>query len=228
MNDSRQLIEETVREVNLENAIRTQQILSLKVRLKWDRRDILLIAGADFAYDSEEKRIQASIAVFKMPELELLEVSQAMRATQFPYIPGFLAFREGPAFLEAFRRIRHRPDVTLIDGNGIAHPRNMGLASFVGVVLDICTIGCAKTPFYPFAYPAEEKGAYTTFTNEKQEKVGICLRTRDHAKPIFVSPGHRIDFGQARDIVLKCSKFRIPEPLRQAHRLASRVFSRSR
>lgn len=227
MNNSGELIGEIVRGLNLKKAARIQQILSSKVQLRWDRRDVLQIAGADFAYDSEEKRIQAIIAVFRMPELEILEISQATRVTRFSYTPGFLAFREGPAFLDAFRKIKNQPDVTLIDGNGIAHPRKMGLASFVGVVLDICTIGCAKTPFYPFEYPSERKGDYTYFTNEKQEKVGICLRTRSNVKPIFVSPGHRIDFDHARAIVLKCSKFRIPEPLREAHRLASHVFSRA-
>jgi deoxyribonuclease V len=111
-----------------------------------------------------------------------------------------------------------------VDGNGIAHPRKMGLASYVGVVLDICTIGCAKKPFYPFVLPSEKKGAYTLFRDERKDNVGICLRSRSRVKPIFVSPGHRIDLMSAMQLVLGCSKFRIPEPLREAHKRASKIF----
>jgi len=97
------------------------------------------------------------------------------------------------------------PEYFIIDGNGIAHPRKMGLVSFVGVILDICTIGCAKTPFFPFVLPSEQKGSYTFFRDGRKDKAGICLRTRTGVKPIFVSPGHRIDFISAMKLVLSCS-----------------------
>ncbi|NIM59142.1 MAG: endonuclease V [Candidatus Aminicenantes bacterium] len=210
--------------MNLKKAVEAQQRLSARLNLKWDGKEVNLMAGADFGYSYKKNKIGASIVVFKIPELEIVEISEAVREIEFPYLPGFLSFREGPVFLDAFKKIRSKPDVTLVDGNGIAHPRKMGLASYVGVILDICTIGCAKTPFFPFVLPSESRGSYTFFRNDKKDKAGICLRTRPGVKPIFVSPGHRIDFMSAMKLVLRCSKFRIPEPLREAHRRASKIF----
>jgi len=210
--------------MNLKKAAEAQRRLSSRLILKWDGREVNLMAGADFGYSYKKKKIGASVVVFKIPELEIVELSEAVREIEFPYLPGFLAYREGPAFLDAFRKIKNEPDVTLIDGNGIAHPRKMGLASYVGVILDICTIGCAKKPFYPFVLPSEQKGSYTFFRDERKDKAGICLRSRSGVKPIFVSPGHRVDFMSAMKLVLDCSKFRIPEPLREAHKRASKIF----
>lgn len=211
-------------QVNLEKLARLQEQLASKVSLKWDFRDVDLVGGADFAYERKTNLIGASIVIYKIPEFEIVEVSQARREVKIPYIPTFLSFREGPVFFDAFRKINKKPDVTFIDGNGIAHPRRMGLASYVGVTLDIVTIGCAKSPFFPFHYPPDQKGSYTFFMNEKNEKVGLCLRTRSGVKPVFVSPGHRIDFMMSMKLVLRCSKFRIPEPLRASHRLSKKIF----
>jgi len=213
-----------MRRIRLAKAAEVQMVLSSRLILEWDGRKVDLVAGADFNYDHQEKRIGASLVVFRLPELDVVEVSEVVRESRFPYVPGFLAFREGPVFQAAFRKIKNKPDVTLVDGNGIAHPRKMGLASFVGVTLDICTIGCAKTPFFPFVLPGAQRGAYTIFRDSGGEKVGFCLRTRSRVKPVFVSPGHRIDFNRAKEIVLRTSKFRIPEPLREAHRRADLLF----
>jgi deoxyribonuclease V len=210
--------------MDLKEAQAIQSELASRLILEWDGRKVDLIAGADFGYDDEERKIGACIVVFKRPDYEIVEISEAVREVAFSYIPGFLAFREGPVFLEAFKVLKNKPDITLVDGNGIAHPRKMGLASFVGVKLDICTIGCAKTPFFPFSLPDEKKGAYTFFKNERKEKVGLCLRTRSRVKPIFVSPGHRIDFANSMKFVLSCSRFRVPEPIREAHRRANEIF----
>jgi len=210
--------------VDLKRLARIQEGLASKVCLEWDYRDVSLVAGADFGYDSRRQNIGAVIVVYKLPEFEVLEVSQAVRKLDFPYIPSFLAFREGPVFFDAFQKISKKPDVVLVDGNGIAHPRKMGLASFVGVILDIVTIGCAKSPFFPFLVPERHRGAYTYYLNNRGEKVGLCLRTRDRVKPVFVSPGHRIDLLTSRRIVLQCSKYRIPDPLRTAHKLTRRLF----
>lgn len=214
-----------VQRISLERAARVQRRLSSKLILTWDGRRVELVAGADFSYDSKERRVGASVVVCKIPECEVVEAAETERESNFPYIPGFLAFREGPVFLDAYRKIKTKPDVTLVDGNGIAHPRNMGLASFVGVTLDICTIGCAKTPFYPSDSPPENRGGYTFFKNDRGKRVGLCLRTQPGVKPIYLSPGHRIDFLHAAEIALQCSRFRIPEPLREAHKRASGIFS---
>ena len=212
--------------MNLAKAKKIQEELGRKVILEWGGGDIRFVAGADFAYDPTELKIGAVIVVMRLPDFEIVETAQAIRRVPMPYVPGFLGFREGPVFLVAFRKIKHRPDVTILDGNGIAHPRRMGLASHVGVVLDVPTIGCAKNPFFPFIPPQERKGAFTHFLDKNRERVGFCLRTRPGTKPVFVSPGHRVSFTRARKVVLDCARFRIPEPLREAHRLSRKVFHR--
>ncbi len=213
--------------MNIARATRIQEKLARRLILEWTGGQIRLIAGADFGYDFEGQQIGAAIVVMTFPELEMVEVARAVRRLRIPYIPGFLSFREGPAFCLAFAKLYHRPDLTLLDGNGIAHPRRMGLASHVGVMLDIATVGCAKTPFFPFSPPGREKGAYTHYKNNSNERVGFCLRTRFGVKPVFASPGHRVDFRLTKKIVLNSSKFRLPEPLREAHRLARGIFRSS-
>jgi len=112
----------------------------------------------------------------------------------------------------------------LVDGNGIAHPRKMGLASYLGVLLDQPTIGCAKSPFFPCQAPERERGGKVPYYNQNGEQVGLCLRTRDGVKPVFVSPGHKMDIQTAGEIVLNLAKFRLPEPLRIAHQKAQGIF----
>lgn len=221
---SKLLIEFDDEKMDLRKAAGLQLRLSKKLRLRWDEREVRFIGGADFSYDAEKKKIGAAIVVFRIPEFRLVEHVQAVQEVKFPYIPGYLAFREAPAFLAAYRKIKTIPQVTLVDGNGIAHPRKMGLASYTGVLLDICTIGCAKNPFSPFSPPGERRGRFTYVLNDDKEKVGICLRTRVGVRPVFVSPGNRIDFLNSKKIILECSRFRIPEPLRKAHSIASHIF----
>jgi deoxyribonuclease V len=212
----------------LKKAAYVQQNLASRLLLKQDVRKTTCIAGADFSYHKQQRLIGAIVVVLKFPELEIIEVAKEVREVRIPYIPGYLNFREGPSFLRAFLKLKIQPDLTLIDGNGIAHPRKMGLASYVGVVLDIPTIGCAKSPFFAFDPPPENRGAYSLYKDRKNEMVGFCLRTRKSVKPVFVSPGHRVDFVFSREIVLACSKFRIPEPIRIAHHMAKKLFSKPR
>ena len=205
-------------------AAETQNRLSSRLILEWDDRDIQYVAGADFSYDDQKRLIGVVVVVYKVPELTLFEIIKEIGEVPIPYVPGFLNFREGPIFLKAFRKLGRLPDLTMIDGNGIAHPRKMGLASYVGVILDVSTVGCAKKPFFPYMTPAEERGEHTVFKDTKGEQVGYCLRTRTGVKPIFVSPGHRTDFSIAKQVALDLSKYRIPEPLRMAHHLANQLF----
>jgi deoxyribonuclease V len=196
--------------------------------LKQVVRNPTLLGGADFSYHKQKRLIGAVVVVLKFPELEIVEVAKDVREVRIPYIPGYLNFREGPSFMRTFLKLKSQPDLTLVDGNGIAHPRKMGLASYVGVVLDIPTIGCAKSPFFAFDPPPEGKGAYSLYKDRKKDVVGFCLRTRTSVKPVFVSPGHKVDFVLSREIVLACSKFRIPEPIRIAHHMAKELFSTAR
>lgn len=213
---------------DLKKAVNAQQRLASRIVLKQDVRKVTHIAGADFSYHKKKRLIGAVVVVLEFPGLEIIEVAKEIRDVRIPYIPGYLNFREGPSFIRTFRKLQNKPDLTLIDGNGIAHPRKMGLASYVGVVLDIPTIGCAKSAFFPFDPPPERRGAYSLYKNWKNERVGFCLRTRTSVRPVFVSPGHRVDFAFSRDIVLTCSKFRIPEPVRIAHHMAKKLFSEPR
>ena len=205
-----------------------QQKLASRLLLEQDVRNPTRIAGADFSYHKQKRLIGAVVVVLSFPELEIIDVATDVREVRIPYIPGYLNFREGPSFLRTFLKLKCKPDITLVDGNGIAHPRKMGLASYVGVVLDIPTIGCAKSPFFAFDPPSEEKGAYSMYKDRKKEMVGFCLRTRTSVKPVFVSPGHKVDFVFSREIILACSKFRIPEPIRIAHHMAKELFATAR
>ncbi len=213
---------------DLKKAGIAQQKLASRLLLKGDVPNPTRIAGADFSYHKQNRLIGAVVVVLGFPELEIIEVATDVREVRIPYIPGYLNFREGPSFMRAFLKLKSQPDLTLVDGNGIAHPRKMGLASYVGVVLDIPTIGCAKSPFFAFDPPPEDKGAYSLYKDRNNEQVGFCLRTRTSVKPVFVSPGHKVDFVFSREIVLACSKFRIPEPIRIAHHMAKELFSTAR
>jgi deoxyribonuclease V len=126
--------------------------------------------------------------------------------------------------LRAVHLLKRLPDIIIVDGNGIAHPRRMGLATYIGVLLKSSTIGCAKNPFYSFSMPGQLRGEHTLYYDQNGSKVGYCLRTQNKIKPVFVSPGNRIGFERARDLVLACSKYRIPEPLRLAHFEAQGLF----
>jgi len=205
-------------------AAEVQTRLSSRLIMEWDNRDIQYVAGADSAYDVQKKLIGVVLVVYKLPKLSLFEIVREIGEVPIPYVPGFLNFREGPVFLKAFRKLGRMPDLTLIDGNGIAHPRKMGLASYVGVILDVSTVGCAKKPFFPYTTPGEERGQYTLFKDNSGEQVGYCLRTQTGVKPLFVSPGHRADFAIAKRVTLELSQYRVPEPLRMAHHLAGQLF----
>jgi deoxyribonuclease V len=210
--------------MKLDWAIRIQEELSTRLVLEWTGDAIRLVGGADCSYDTNEKRIGATAVVMALPGLDIVETKQAVRNVSMPYVPGFLSFREGPVYLDVIRRLDCRPDVMLLDGNGIAHPRRMGLASHVGVLLDIPTVGCAKTAYFKYHPPGEKRRSHTVYRDRSGKKVGYCLRTRTGVKPVFVSPGHRTDLKLARKVVLECSRLRIPEPLREAHLRSREIF----
>jgi deoxyribonuclease V len=217
-------LQENILKFNLNKAAFAQRKLASRLIIKRDLGKLHCIAGADFGYQKHKGLIGAVVVVLKFPELEIIEVVEDVRNVSIPYISGYLSFREGPSCLKAILKLKTRPDLTLIDGNGIAHPRRMGLASYVGVVLDVPTVGCAKTPVFPFDSPGPERGAFSLYKDRERKPVGYCLRTQTSVKPVFVSPGHRVDFASSREVVLACSKFRIPEPVRIAHHLAKKLF----
>jgi deoxyribonuclease V len=180
------------------------------------------IAGVDAAFLGDS--VIGTVCVYRYPELIPLENTYALTKITFPYIPGFLSFREGPAIIKALDNLKTKPDVVIFDGQGIAHPEGLGIASQIGILINIPTIGCAKTKLIGgYIEPGIKKGQYS-FLKHRGKIVGVVLRTRENVKPVFVSPGHMIDLKKAIDIVLNCtSKYRIPEPLREADHLSKRL-----
>lgn len=177
------------------------------------------ICGLDTSVRGE--RVYAALCVFSFPGLELLECATAIRPVEFPYVPGLLSFRELPALLEAYRKLKAEPDLLLVDGHGLAHPRRFGIACHLGLELDRPSIGCGKTLLVgEHRWPGARRGACTRLLHE-DERIGSCLRTQDGVKPIYVSIGHRCTLDSAKSIVLACARrFRLPEPIRAADHLA--------
>jgi deoxyribonuclease V len=199
----------------LAEAREIQHALKEKIRIVPLSETPEFIAAVDAAFI--EKKVFGSACLFNFPSLALAEQAFAEGETAFPYIPGYLSFREGPVIVEALKRLGKRPDLILIDGHGIAHPFGIGLASFIGVVLDLPAIGCAKSRLVgDFIEPGKRKGDRSPLTY--QEKIiGMVLRTREGVKPVFVSPGHKIDLEDSCRIILQCAvRYRLPEPLRRA------------
>lgn len=187
-----------------------------------DFAPIETVAGLDIGFDEAGKITRAAVVVLHFPGLELLEHTLARCPTSFPYIPGLLSFREIPAALKALTKLRVGPDLLLCDGQGYAHPRRFGLACHLGLLTDLPSIGIAKSRLIGEHGPlTPEKGAQT-WLRHQGEIIGALLRTRNNVRPVYVSVGHRIGLETALDYVLACTtRYRLPEPTRLAHRLAS-------
>jgi deoxyribonuclease V len=202
----------------IETTKELQKILANKIILEDKFAKIDLIGGEDTSFSEKEKKILGVIVVLDFKTLNIIEISYDFSDEIFPYIPSFLSFREGIVIVNSWEKLKNKPDVLIIDGQGYAHPRNLGIASHIGVVLDIPTIGCAKKPLVgKFKEPGLKKGDWEPMYY-KNKKVGIVLRTKDNVKPVFVSPGHKVSFESAMDIVLKTTtNYRLPDPIRFAH-----------
>lgn len=209
--------------LSTEEAIAIQEQLSSEVITEDElKQNIEFVAGVDMGFEEDGKVSRAAVAVLSYPNLEIVETSIAYCPTTFPYIPGFLSFREVPAVLDALEKLKITPDIILCDGQGIAHPRRFGIASHLGVIVDIPTIGVAKSLLIGKHEPlGEAKGSWQPLIYKKQT-VGAVVRTRTGVKPVYVSPGHRISLPTAIDYALCCTtKYRLPETTRVADRLAS-------
>lgn len=198
----------------LQNELHTQVI-------REDQFDTVnTVAGVDIGL--QENIVLASVVVLSFPELKVVDGVVTTSRVEFPYIPGFLSFREMPPLLVAFSRLTTEPDIVIVDGQGIAHPRRFGLASHLGLVLNKPTIGCAKSRLCgSYTEPDMEKGSFT-YLMDKTEIIGAALRTRTNVSPVFISLGHRISLDSALKFILDCCpKYRLPETTRFAHKAAS-------
>jgi deoxyribonuclease V len=180
---------------------------------RWD-----LVAGADVSYNRFSSAFYAGVVVLRAPDWTVVERQGAMRESPFIYIPGLLSFREAPALLEAFARVKSEPDVVMFDGQGIAHQRRLGIAAHMGLWLDRPSVGCAKSRLCGhYEEPGPEAGSVAPL-RDRGDVIGEVVRTKDRVQPVFVSPGHKIDLPSSVRVVLNsCKGYRLPEPTRQAH-----------
>ncbi len=233
-------------------AMALQKSLADKVQLIQLKKQPKTIAGLDCALSPDGTRIIAAVVILKTPEMamglwepieksdfEVVETSTATQELTFPYIPGLLSFREAPACIEAVEKLRNEPDAFIIDGQGIAHPRRLGLATHLGLFFDKPTIGCAKSRLIgQFEEPSLERGAYSLLKDKKSiepqtrydiqdtryETIGAVVRTRSNVKPVFVSVGNKCLLQDAIEIVLNwTTKYRLPEPTRLAHQMVTEM-----
>ena len=210
--------------VSYKEAIQIQNRLKKQLVLDLPFTTPKTVGGVDVSVSIRSCHGWAGVVVLSFPDLEVVEESWAKGKIDFPYIPGLLSFREIPLILDALKDLSAEPDVFLCDGQGIAHPRRMGLASHLGVLLGKPTIGCAKSRLVGHYHEVGPmKGDYSLLT-DKGETIGAALRTRSGTKPIFVSPGYGLSIRKAIEVALCCCmKYRIPEPIRAAHRLVNQL-----
>ncbi len=210
-------------DVSPKEAAKIQADLAGKISCKFKRDNILIIAGADVSFDRGGPDAYAGVVLMEYPSLETVAEFTSREVARFPYIPGFLSFREAPILLRLFKKISPAPDLIFFDGHGIAHPRRLGLASHMGLFLDRPTVGCAKSKLTGnYREPGIRKESSSRLLDSENQTIGAVIRTRENCKPIFVSVGHQIDLGNAVKFTLQCAtRYRIPEPTRRAHNLVT-------
>ena len=205
-------------------AIELQKELRARVKIAPLARPIETIAGADISFNKFSPVVYAGIVVLRLPSLEIIEEVGVVSESRFPYVPGLLSFRETPSVLEAWSKLKTEPDAVMFDGQGIAHPRRVGIASHVGLLINRPTLGCAKSVLVgKYEEPPPTRAEWTALV-DKDETIGAALRTKTKVQPIYVSPGHLIDLAGAIDLTLLCDGgYRQPEPTRRVHLLVNKL-----
>lgn len=205
-------------------AVELQKKLRERVRIEPLKKTVETIAGADISFNKFSPVVYAGLVVMRLPSLEVIEEVGVVSETEFPYVPGLLSFRESPSVLEAWSKLKTEPDAVMFDGQGIAHPRRVGIASHVGLIINRPTLGCAKSVLVgKYEEPQAERGSWSELVDPKNgETVGAAVRTKTRTQPIFVSPGHLIDLEGAIKLTLSADGgYRQPEPTRRAHLLVN-------
>jgi deoxyribonuclease V len=205
-------------------AIDVQKRLRGLVKTESRAREYRTIGGADLSFNKFSETIYAGIVVLSFPGLQIVESVGIRSVAKFPYVPGLLSFREAPSLLAVWDKLKARPDVLMLDGQGLAHPRRFGLACHLGLLLDLPTIGCAKSILVGSHDELKPEAGSRAPLIDRGEQVGVALRTKSNVTPVYVSTGHLIDLPSAIELVLRStSKYRQPEPTRQAHLLVNRL-----
>lgn len=206
--------------VSIQNTLKKELILHDGIKTG----PVNIIAGADISYGRGSDLFFAAVVLLSYPDMQPIDEVHAIARVSFPYIPGFLSFREGPVLLKAFENLQQAPDLVMFDGQGIAHPRGIGLAAHLGLFLDIPAIGCAKSRLCgehrePGPFPGDHEDLFY-----QGQVIGSVLRTKARVRPVFVSPGHLISLERSREVTMKCCRgYRLPEPIRQAHLAVNRL-----
>ena len=212
-------------------AIQIQKQIKSKVRRSGGPARLKLVGAADISYSKTTDTMYAAIALFEYPSLKLVEEATAKKKAAFPYVPGLLSFREAPALLCAFAKLHNTPQLMIYDGQGVAHPRGVGLGSHMGVIFDTPSIGCAKSRLIgEHREPGKKRGCWVPLTlpqkkatSKRTAVIGRVLRTRDNVKPVFVSVGHRVSLDWSVNIILSlCRGYRLPEVIRYVHNLSNK------
>lgn len=211
-------------DVSPQEAIAIQQTLRSRIQLAPIDRPIRYVAGADISFNRGSDVFYAGFVVFRYPDMKLCGHSLAITKATFPYVPGLLSFRELPALLECWRQMPLQPDVILLDGHGIAHPRRMGIASHFSLWVDRPTVGCAKKLLVGMHGTLGQEAGSQTIIYDRHETIGVALRTRDRIKPMYISPGNLLTLDDALHITQHCvRRHRMPEPTRLAHLLVNQL-----
>ena len=205
-------------DLNAKDAVALQKELAAQVVIEKPTRAIETIAGADISFNKFSEVIYAAIVVLRLDTLETIAKSGVVTTAKFPYVPGLLSFREMPALIEAWQKLEIEPDAIVMDGQGTAHPRAMGIACHAGLVFERPAIGCAKSVLVgKFDEPDETRGSWSPMMF-KNRTIGAALRTKNRVSPVYVSPGHQMDLPTAIDLMLRCDGgYRVPEATRRAH-----------
>jgi len=208
----------------IERAKREQKLLSKNIDPGACKADRQFIAGADISFNLHEPIVYAAMVVLQLDNLEPVEEAGISEVVSFPYIPGYLSFREVPSLLKVWKKLKIKPGIIMLDGHGIIHPRKMGLATHFGLAAGIASMGCAKKPFVgEYEEVASKKGSYGC-VNYKNEPRGWVYRSKDNVKPVYVSPGTGMSLQDSLALAQQCTgKYRILEPTRQAHLLSNRL-----
>ena len=204
-------------------AIKLQYELQKYIKIKRLEKEPEILAACDVAF--REGKALGAVIVMDANALNVLQIIKKEKEINYPYVPGLLTFREAPVLIECFSDLKFNPDIFIFDGQGLAHPRKMGLATHMGILINKPSIGCAKSILFgSYKLPSPKKGSYSYLKGKEGEIIGALLRTRGSTKPICVSIGNKITLNESIEFILKVSpKYRIPEPIRIADKASKRL-----